>query len=103
MSPNANYLKGVRFERERQKYYKEVLKLDCLRTAGSRGKMDLIAIDPLRSIVTLIQCKTCQDSKHAERLLNNFRANPPYAPMANIHQVLEVKVKGSKDVRSVTI
>lgn len=101
--PNSNYIRGRAFEYERLKYYKEVMKHDCLRTAGSHGAWDLISIDSVRGIVTLIQCKVCQDNTTKGRLLRNFRANPPYAPMEGIHQVMEVKVIGSKEVHSVTV
>lgn len=101
--PNANYQKGVRFERERLAYYRDVLKLECVRTAGSHGKWDLVAVDPKRSIVHLVQCKVVQHRTAAERLLENHRNSPPVTPMTNIHQTLEVKVSGSTEVHSVTI
>lgn len=102
MSPNANYLKGVRFERERKQYY-ENLGYCVIRASGSHGKFDLVVIDDARGIVTLIQCKVTSDVGVARRLLDSFRSNPPLTLMKNIHQTLEIKVKGSKEIRSVTI
>ena len=101
--PNANYQRGVRFERERLKHYREVMKHDVLRTAGSHGTWDLVSIDGARGIVTLIQCKVVSSASTARRLLSNFKAAPPYPPAANVHQVLEVKVTGSTEVHSATV
>lgn len=101
--PNSNYRRGRTFEYERMKYYKEVMKNDCLRTAGSHGAWDLIAIDHVRGLITLIQCKVCKDAGTGLRLLERFRANPPYAPMAGVYQVMEVKVVGSREVLSATV
>ena len=101
--PNANYQKGVRFERERLAYYRDVLKLECVRTAGSHGRWDIIAVDPKRAIVHLVQCKVVQNRATAERLLANHRKSPPVTPMTNIHQTLEVKISGSTEVHSATV
>ena len=101
--PNANYLAGRRFEYERMKHYREVMKHDVVRTAGSHGAWDLVAIDPPRGIVTLIQCKVCATPRAATLLLDRFRDSPPYQPMARVHQCLEVKVKGSTEVHAATV
>lgn len=103
MSPNKNYLAGRRFEYDRMKHYKEVLKLDAVRTAGSHGKWDIIATDWPRGIVTHIQCKVVSDLQSATRYLQRFRDSPPYSPQRHCHQRLEVKVKGSTEVHSVTV
>lgn len=101
--PNRNYLRGVRFERERLKHYKEVMKHEVMRTAGSHGKFDIITVDAPRAIVTLIQCKVVSSLSQAESLIQKFRESPPLVPMANIHQCMEVKVTGSKEVHSATV
>lgn len=101
--PNRNYQRGRRFEYERLKHYKEVMKHDVVRTAGSHGTWDLVAIDAPRGIVTLIQCKVVSSESAARRLLESFKSSPPYAPSSHIYQTLEVKVTGSTEVHSVTI
>lgn len=100
--PNANYLSGRRFEYERMDYYRQ-LGQTVMRTAGSHGPYDLIALDSRRAIVTLVQCKVVTNVSAAKRLIQKFRLQPPLPPMTNIHQTLEVKVKGSKEVLSVTV
>ncbi len=101
--PNANYLRGVRFERERQQAY-EIEGWDCMRTAGSHGGADLIAISP-KGDVRLIQCKVTSDVASVDRLFKSFRERPPFGhrERARYHQVMEVKIKGSKEIHSWTI
>lgn len=67
------------------------------------GIWHIISIDAGRAIVTLVQCKVVSSVSAAERLIQRFREKPPLTPMKNIHQVLEIKVKGSKEIHSVTI
>ena len=100
--PNRSYQRGVRFERERLKHYKE-LGHEALRTAGSHGKFDIISIDDKHGIVNLIQCKVTNDLSTANRLLKRFREAPPLQLMSNIHQTMEVKITGSTEVHSVTV
>ncbi len=100
---NKNYQKGVRFERERLAYYRDTLRHDVVRAAGSHGNWDIVSVDPKWGVVNLIQCKVVGKEADARRLLDNFRENPPLTPMTNIHQMMEVKVTGSKEVHSVTI
>lgn len=101
--PNANYLAGRRFEYERMAHYRELDHV-VMRTAGSHGLFDLISIDVRHGLATLIQCKVVDNLASAKRLLHKFRGNPPLGVcFASIHQRLEVKVKGSKEVHSVTI
>ena len=99
---NANYQKGVRWERERKLHY-ESLGRTCNRASGSHGLFDLVVIDDQREYVDLIQAKVVSDLATAQRLLRNFKANPPLQLMKNIHQVLEVKISGSKEVHSATV
>ncbi len=54
--PNKNYVKGVRKER-RIKHELERDGFIVLRTAGSHGFADLIAIDKETNIIRFIQCK----------------------------------------------
>lgn len=83
------------------KYYKS-LGFDVIRAAGSHGTWDLIATDWKRGIVEHVQCKMVSDLTTANRLLKQFRENPPFTQQFNMHQTLEVKVKGSTEIRSVT-
>jgi Holliday junction resolvase len=57
----TNYKKGRAFE-YRVKHFLERAGFVCLRTAGSHGFCDLIAIKP--DTVQFIQCKTKRPSKH---------------------------------------
>ena len=77
--------------------------MEVTRSSGSHGSWDLIAVDWKHGLVTCIQCKVVGDLASARRLLDRFRANPPRIPRHNLHQCLEVKVKGSKEVHSVTV
>ena len=99
---NSNYQKGVRFERERLKAYEKLGYL-CMRTAGSHGAFDLVAVSEKWNLVILIQCKTTNDLATANRLLKQFREHPPMKPLDHIHQCMEVKVTGSTEVHSVTV
>lgn len=65
---NANYLRGRNFEYKVKKYLQEQ-GYTVLRTAGSHGKYDLIAIklEPQPSII-FIQCKAKLGLSTKERL-----------------------------------
>ena len=99
---NANYIAGTRFERERQHHY-ESLGMDASRTAGSHGTWDVIATDWDRGLVHHIQCKVVSNLTTAQRMARAFQSSPPFTPRAGCYQTLEVKVKGSKKVHSVTV
>ena len=103
MSPNTNYIAGRAFEYERMAHYK-ALGYEVMRTAGSHGKYDIIAISPMGS-VEFIQCKRVSTEAEANLLIKKFRTSPPIPIVytTQFHQVLEVKVKGSKKVHSVTL
>lgn len=65
---NKNYAKGVRKE------YKIMHELEregfiVLRTAGSHGFADLIAIHKTKNLIRFIQCKPDNFSKHEEKKL----------------------------------
>lgn len=85
------------------KFYREEMKHEVLRTAGSHGAWDLVTIDVPHGIVTLIQCKVTNSEATAKRLLKAFTENPPLTPMPHIHQRLEVKVSGSTEVHGFTV
>ena len=97
MARNKNYISGRRFE---YKYAKDLRELGCIvmRTAGSHGPFDLIAIGGSGQ-VTMIQCKVTEEQSVAERMLKDFRAKPPFPPaLAEFTQMLVVKVKHSQTI-----
>lgn len=92
MMPNSNYLKGRRMEYKRKKHW-EGMGYTVLRTAGSHGLFDLIAIR-LNGPTTFIQCKVTDTESKADKLNEDFAAHPPLTPCRYYHQCLEVKHKG---------
>lgn len=67
--PNKNYLRGRRWEYEVAKQLrKEGYKV--MRTAGSHGPYDLIALGP--NLIILIQCKVTKTEAAKKRLVNMF-------------------------------
>lgn len=97
--PNANYLAGRRFEYERMKYWRKDMGYDVMRTAGSRGTYDLIAIHPDHGVV-LIQCKVVTHGAAADRLLEAFRNT---CHIKGATQRLEIKIKGRKGIESFNV
>lgn len=91
--PNKNYLAGRRIEYQRMKHWKS-LKHEVLRTTGSHGFADLITVS-MQGYVYFIQCKRVQTKAHAERLIKEFKTNPPlgHRYAAEYHQIIEVSVK----------
>lgn len=98
----TNYEAGRRFEYERMKYWREVLGFRVIRAAGSHGEFDLIAYDEERG-VHFIQCKLVATVTTAERLLEKFRTVTIPFNQPRTHKILEVKVKGSTEIRSFAI
>lgn len=98
---NRNYTSGRRFEYEVATRYREE-GYEVMRTAGSHGLFDLIAIKPGRH-VDLIQCKVTTSPATAARLLREFKENPPIEGIKNVHQIMEVRIKGSSDIQRVII
>jgi hypothetical protein len=94
---NRNYQAGVRFEREIV-HEREAQGEIALRTAGSRGFADVVAIVP-GVAVDFVQCKVTKSEAQANRLCEQFKKDPPL-PLGPYRQVLEVKVvrKGRKTV-----
>jgi hypothetical protein len=97
--PNRNYLRGRRFEYERQASWRAQGYI-VLRTAGSKGPFDLIAVRS-GSIPIFIQCKSVSRLCEAARLIRDFRASPSLQPSGHYRQALEVKVVGSSNVDQV--
>lgn len=95
---NRNYAKGVRFERKRKAAW-EKKGYVVLRTAGSHGPWDLIAIRE-HAPVELIQCKVCKTHTQARKYL---RANPLLLSTGQFHQTMEVWVTDLRELFTWTI
>jgi hypothetical protein len=103
---NTNYVKGRAFEYARMRYYKNSGFDVVMRTAGSHGPYDIVAINAKTGEIFLIQCKVTESPATATRMLNEFRKNPPVPPMVlppNVHQGMDVKVHGSSQCQSAII
>lgn len=98
---NKNYQAGRRAEYACAKRW-EAKGYAAARSAGSHGIWDVCAVRP-RTPVALIQCKVVGDVATANRMLKQFRENPPILPDSRYHLVLEVKVKGSNEILSVVV
>ena len=87
---NPNYNRGVRFERKVKAEY-EALGYTVLRTAGSHGKFDLIALHSMHS-PKAIQCKVLKTGtqKRGDSLVLKFLAKPPLPISSFYIQVLAV-------------
>lgn len=77
----TNYTRGRTFEYRVMAHYR-ALGYTTLRTAGSHGLADIIAIHPARGEVLLIQCKAVRMGIRAEqRILDDMRrAIPTHDP-----------------------
>ena len=76
-----------------------------VRSSGSHGVWDLCGIrleDPLYPVM-LIQCKIVPTVAKAEALIRRFKANPPLQKSPHYVMILEVQVKGSKEVLSIEV
>jgi hypothetical protein len=96
--PNRNYESGRRFE------YKIANELRAdghmiLRTAGSHGAFDLVAISP-EGEVGLIQCKRCKTDAEAKRLTKAFKENPPLPRNGHYEQEIIVYVSDERITRT---
>lgn len=97
--PNKNYLAGRRLEYDCMKRW---IKKDyaVVRTSGSHGLYDVIAFRTDRK-AEFIQCKRVSTEAEANRLLNSFKSTTMGSSF--YHQVMEVKIKGSRGIMSVTV
>ena len=88
--PNANYVRGTRFERQVMQEWTDK-GYTVLRTAGSRGFADLVAIrggEPVR----FIQCKCFKTGSKlmAQNLVKQFLKHPRVTPSEHYVQSMEV-------------
>lgn len=103
MSPNPNYLAGRRAEYARAKYWRD-LKHTVMRTAGSHGPFDLLAISQAGTVL-LIQIKRCQKKAQARRLIQQFKESPPLPDLVTnqFRQVIEVYCVEGREWTSATV
>ena len=76
-----------------------------VRSSGSHGIWDLCGVrleDPNYPVM-FIQCKRCSTSSEAKALIRKFKAHPPMPQSQHWIMILEIQVKGSKEVLSVEI
>lgn len=92
---NPNYVKGRAYEYQVMKDWAKHGYI-CMRTSGSHGHFDVIAVKP-GGAVELIQCKTTETLSTAHRMVEEFHANPPLPP-GDYHQRLSVKIKGGEEL-----
>jgi hypothetical protein len=69
----------------------EAMEFTVMRTAGSHGAFDLIAVH-YQCPVYLIQCKRAQSEAQATRMLEKWMLNPPLPKSRTYIQVMEVLV-----------
>ncbi len=94
--PNINYNRGRAFEYKRKAWW-EGRGYTVLRTAGSHGPFDLIAITPHDNI-TLIQCKRVETGAEAIRIREAFMKDPPLTKSRNYIQNIEIYVASLREV-----
>lgn len=88
--PNPNYNAGRSFEYRVRKELQS-LGFVVLRTAGSHGPIDLIAVKPGEAPV-LIQCKRCQTPAEAARLKKHLKESLPLPRSKFYTQWLEIYI-----------
>lgn len=102
---NRNYIAGRAFEYTRMKVWRDEYRAEMvMRTAGSHGLFDLIVVTNQGEVI-FIQCKVTENKTTADRMLREFSTEPPLGNKSfhKFKQLLEVKVKGSSEVRTATI
>lgn len=87
--PNPNYVRGVRFERERKAHW-EAAGYKVYRTAGSHGEFDLIAAHPTKDAVMFIQCKVVPTQADGEAMIRKWWKSE--RTLYRHTEVIEVKV-----------
>lgn len=85
---NKNYVKGRAFEYKRKKAWERDGYI-VLRTSGSHGFADLIAVKPGYPPV-FIQCKVTKQWSVAAKLARDFRKTPPLVTSPHYRQCIEV-------------
>lgn len=88
---NRNYVAGRALEYRRKAHYAEHCDT-VLRTAGSHGPFDLIALTEGEPVL-LIQCKRVKTEGQATALL---REAPPLAPSPHYIQIMDIYVRDTR-------
>lgn len=102
--PNLNYRAGRRIEYGRRKHWIK-RGFEVVRSAGSHGIWDLCGVrleDPTHP-VQFIQVKRVETATQAKALVRKFEKSPPMLPSPHYNMVLEVQIKGSKEVISISL
>ncbi len=102
--PNFNYRAGARMEYGRRKHWQK-RGFEVVRSAGSHGIWDLCGVrleDP-KYPGMFVQCKRCSSLTEARALVKKFKEDPPMPKSPHYYMILEVQVKGSREVLSVEI
>lgn len=87
--PNKNYLAGRRFEYRVRNYFRKQ-RYTVLRTAGSKGPVDLIAIpEEGKDPILFVQCKNRRPTMAETAALRTFaeravREQPPGVPVVQV-------------------
>jgi len=102
--PNKNYIAGRNLEYKTAKEWRDSGHL-VLRTAGSHGPFDLVAVNNHRHNVTFIQCKRVETSSEAARLIRDFKKDPPIKPMiySKFDQAIVIYIKSEKRTETVYV
>ena len=96
---NPNYTKGRAFEYATMSKWREQ-QYKCTRASGSHSEFDVIAYRIDRK-PEFIQCKKVTTEPEAKRLLKSFKAST--MPSQYYHQSIAIKIKGFKNILSVTV
>lgn len=102
--PNLNYRAGMRVEYGRRKHWIK-RGFEVVRSAGSHGIWDLcgVRVEDPQHPVQFIQCKRVETTQQAKAMIKKFQKAPPLKPSPHYTMNLEIQVKGSKEVISISI
>ena len=94
--PNKNYINGSNLERSRKKDW-EGLGYFVMKSGGSRGPFDLIAIREGKGLPILIQVKRVATRSQANLLLKKFKETPPLKP-GDYMQRMEILITNEREI-----
>jgi hypothetical protein len=102
--PNLNYRAGARLEYGRRKHWQK-RGFEVVRSAGSHGIWDLCGVrveDPSHPVM-FIQCKRVETKSQANKIIKQFKEAPPMPASPHWQMILEVQIKGSSEILSITL
>lgn len=102
--PNLNYRAGARLEYGRRKHWQK-RGWTVVRSSGSHGIWDLCGVkleDPSHPVM-FVQCKRVSTQQEAKSMIKKFKEHPPMPLSPHYFMMLEVHVKGSREVMSVEV